>query len=373
VALSLDRLVGEPEVDAAGGTLTVHAGMTLARVQATAAAAGFRYPVDLPARDSCQIGGNIATNAGGIAVIRHGMTRAQVLGLEAVLADGTVLDMLNTMKKNNAGYDLKHCFIGSEGTLGVVTRAVLQLGPPLGETQTLLCAFEDYPSAVAFLHRLRASGLAVEAFEVMWQDFYATACGWREARPPMPPDHYLYVLCELEAERDSVLPVVEAAMESGEVTDALVAESLAQKQELWAIREDTTEFSTRMKPINFDVSLPMDTIDDFVKELRGAIAQRWPDCGIVNFGHIGDGNLHLTIDEKACEPDDGARCAAIERLVYERVGRRRGSISAEHGIGLLKRSFLDRSVAPEALAVMSRLKRVLDPGNILNPGKVLPS
>lgn len=183
IALSLDRLVGKTQVDRAAGTLTVWAGTTLEGVQQAASEAGFRYPVDFPARGSCQIGGTIATNAGGQGVIRHGMTRQQVLGLEVVLADGTVLDLMNAMKKNNAGYDLKQCFIGSEGTLGIITRAVLQLTPSLGETHIILCALKDYPSAVALLHRLRSRALALKPSKSCGATFTRQAVIGSKAHP----------------------------------------------------------------------------------------------------------------------------------------------------------------------------------------------
>lgn len=371
IALSLERLSGVESLDAAAGTLTAMAGTTLETIQQAAEAAGFRYPVDFGARGSCQIGGNIATNAGGHAVIRHGMTRDRVLGLEVVLADGRIVDLMNTMIKNNAGYDLKQCFIGSEGTLGVVTRAVLRLAPPRIDSATLLCALPGYANAVALLHRLRGSGLALEAFEVMWQDFYAMSVDWRGGSPPLATTYPLYVLCELEGDEARLESALEAAMEAGDVADAVLASSQAQARELWAIREATAEFPVRLAPINFDISLPIARIGDFVVEARGALERRWPGCHVVNFGHIGDSNLHLTVDGHSLTADDADTRHAIEETVYRLVGRYAGSISAEHGVGLLKKAFLPCSVNGEALALMRTLKRSFDPYGILNPGKLL--
>jgi FAD/FMN-containing dehydrogenase len=370
VALSLERLVGIEQVDTAASTLTAWAGTTLETVQRAAEDAGLRYPVDLGARGSCQIGGNIATNAGGNAVIRHGMTRDQVLGLEVVLSDGRVLNLMNTMIKNNAGYDLKQHFIGSEGTLGVITRAVLRLQPMLGETHTLLCGANDYAGAVKLLHRLRGSGLALEAFEVMWQDFYALSCGWLTAPPPLDPGFPLYVLCELEGDEARLQQALELAMAEGEISDAVVAGSKAQARQLWKIREATAEFPSRLDAINFDISLPTATIGEIAATIRASLNERWPGCRSVFFGHIGDSNLHLTVDGNSLPVNDAATHHAVEALVYDLVGKRNGSISAEHGIGLLKREFLHHSVTDESLATMRIIKNALDPRGILNPGKV---
>ena len=370
VALSLERLTGDMQVDTAAGTLTASAGTTLEVIQHAAANSGLRYPVDFGARGSCHIGGTIATNAGGHAVIRHGMTRNQVLGLEVVLADGCVLNLMNSMIKNNAGYDLKQYFIGSEGTLGVITRAVLRLAPALGDTHTLLSAVDGYAGAVALLHRLRDAGLALEAFEVMWQDFYAMSCGWLETAPPLAADSSLYVLCELEGDEGRLERALEASMAEREIIDAVLARSGAQARGLWKIREATAEFSARLAPINFDISLPIAAIGEFVAAVREALRARWPGCRSVSFGHIGDSNLHLTVDGNSL-PASGAQIQhEVESLIYDLVGAWGGSISAEHGIGLLKREFLYHSVTSESLATMRAIKHALDPLGILNPGKI---
>jgi FAD/FMN-containing dehydrogenase len=369
IALSLQRLTGIEDIDPAAMTLTVRAGTTLENIQLAAADAGLLFPLDLGARGSCQIGGNIATNAGGNAVIRYGMTRDLVLGLEVVLADGRVLNLLNKMQKNNTGYDLKQCFIGSEGTLGVITRAVLKLVPPPGPVTTMLCALPDYASAVALLRRIQRELGTPQAYEVMWQDFYRTGVSWLE-KPVAPLDdsHPLFALCDLDAAAQALEAVMEQAFEAGEALDAVQASSHAQARALWKIREATGEFPTRLKPLNFDVSVPIADIGTCVERCRARIDARWPGNRSVYFGHIGDSNLHLSVDLNSVP---GADPHEIEETVFAVVGELSGSVSAEHGIGVLKKPYLHHSVTADALDAMAALKAAFDPKGILNPGKVL--
>jgi FAD/FMN-containing dehydrogenase len=370
IALSLERLRGIEEIDAAAATVSAWAGTTLQDIQQAVRDAGFLFPLDLGARGSCQIGGNIATNAGGNAVIRYGMTRELVLGLEVVLADGRVLNLMNKMIKNNCGYDLKQCFIGSEGTLGVITRAVLKLAPQPGPTTTLLCALPDYQSAVSLLRRLQRSAGTPQAYELMWQDFFRMGVSWLENPQAPMPDHYpLYVLLESAASAEVLEQTLEAALEAGEVVDAILASSETQARSLWKIREATGEFPVRLDPLNFDISLPIGQIGDFADTCRQRLEERWPGNHSVYFGHIGDSNLHLTVDCNSLPQP--APILEIEALVYTAVGEIGGAVSAEHGIGLLKRDFLHHSVSEEALQTMGQLKRCFDPNGILNPGKIL--
>ncbi|RON09881.1 FAD-binding oxidoreductase [Pseudomonas brassicacearum] len=370
IALSLERLRGIEEIDPAAATISVWAGTTLEEIQQAVVDAGFVFPLDLGARGSCQIGGNIATNAGGNAVIRYGMTRDLVLGLEVVLADGRVLNLLNKMIKNNCGYDLKQCFIGSEGTLGVITRAVLKLAPTPGETTTLLCALPDYASAVSLLRRVQRSVGTPQAYELMWQDFFRLGVSWLEnTAAPISLDYPLYVLLESASSRESLEQTLEEAFGAGEVVDAVLASSETQARALWKIREATGEFPLRMTPLNFDVSLPIGLIGDFAERCRQRLEQRWPGNHSVYFGHIGDSNLHLTVD--CASLPQPAPILEVEELVYSAVGELGGSVSAEHGIGLLKREFLHHSVSLEARQAMQQLKDCFDPKGILNPGKIL--
>lgn len=370
IALSLDRLRGIEEIDVASATVTVRAGTTLQEIQQAVADAGYLFALDLGARGSCQIGGNIATNAGGNAVIRYGMTRDLVLGLEVVLADGRVLNLMNKMIKNNCGYDLKQCFIGSEGTLGVITRAVLKIAPPPGPTTTLLCALPDYPSAVSLLRRIQGSAGTPQAYELMWQDFFRMGVSWLENPvAPMPDHHPLYVLLESAASAEILEQTLQDAFEAGEVVDAILATSQTQARSLWKIREATGEFPVRLAPLNFDISLPIGQIGDFAALCRERLDQRWPGNHSVYFGHIGDSNLHLTVDLNSLPQP--APVFEVEDMVYAAVGELGGAVSAEHGIGLLKREFLHHSVSPEALHAMAELKHCFDPKGILNPGKIL--
>ncbi|OLL28877.1 FAD-linked oxidase [Burkholderia sp. SRS-W-2-2016] len=373
IALSLERISGVEELDSASATLTVRAGTTLQAAQEAAEQAGFELALDLGARGSCQIGGNLATNAGGNRVIQSGTARDQVLGLEVVLANGDVLTSLGKMVKNNTGYDLKHWFIGSEGTLGVITRAVLRLHPRRAARHTALVALGDYDAAVSLLRRLATRfGNDIGAFEIMWPDFYDFGVKLTGTRSPFAVAHPLYALIEhagFDADDDGsrFAQALTDALEAGALRDAVIAQSVADARALWAIRECTAEFPVRLDPINFDVSLPIGEIGAFVERCRAALNERWPGNEAYFFGHIGDSNLHLTVDGGSVP---GVDHHAVYAFVYEMLGPLRGSVSAEHGIGSLKREFLPISRSPAELAAMVAIKRALDPHGILNPGKL---
>ena len=375
IALSLDRLSGVEEIDSASATMTVRAGTTLQTAQEAAAEAGFELALDLGARGSCQIGGNLATNAGGNRVIQSGTAREQVLGLEAVLANGAVLSSMSKMVKNNTGYDLKHLFIGSEGTLGIITRAVLRLHPQRASRHTALVALDGYDAAVSLLRRLSTRfGNDIGAFEIMWPDFFDFGVSLIPgARSPFADAHPLYALIEhasFDATDDGerFAAVLTEALETEAIRDAVIAQSVADARDLWAIRECTAEFPSRLDPINFDVSLPIGGIGRFVDHCRAALDAKWPGNRSYFFGHIGDSNLHLTVDGDSVP---GVAHHAVYAFVYEMLGPLGGSVSAEHGIGLLKREFLPVSRSAEELAAMRAVKYALDPNGILNPGKLL--
>jgi FAD/FMN-containing dehydrogenase len=378
IALSLERMNVIEQVDAGAATIAVQAGATLQSVQEAALAQGMVFGVDLGARGSCQIGGNLATNAGGNGVVQYGMAREQALGLEVVLADGTVLPMLRPMLKNNTGYDLKHWFIGSEGTLGIITRALLVLHPAPRARASALVALPDYASAVALLRRLQARFPgALAAFELMWDDFFSTSLRWNQMASPLSQAYPFQVLAEVtghdEADlADALQNALGEAMEEGSVVDAIVAQSQAQAQSLWRIREATAEFPTHMAPLNFDISLPLDQIEAFAQECVATLSKRWPSQRSLRFGHLGDGNLHLTTDLRTL--GDGLTLAqaeaVVEEIVYGLLAPRGGSVSAEHGIGLHKKPYLAVSRTPAELAAMRAIKQALDPLNLLNPGKV---
>lgn len=378
LAISFDRMNGIEAIDAAAATLTVQAGATLQAVQDAAAAAGFTFGVDLGARGSCQIGGNLSTNAGGNGVIQFGMMREQTLGLEVVLADGTILSMLRPMLKNNTGYDLKHWFIGAEGTLGIITRAVLRLRPALRARASALVALPDYASAVKLLRRLQASFVgSLAAFELMWSDFMAISLSWQSAPAPFGKEYPFAALVEIvghDAEQlaASLQNELAAAMELGVALDAVLAQSQAQAKALWSIREATAEFPARLQPINFDVSLPVERIGEFAERCVAALSARWPQHRTLRFGHLGDGNLHLTTDARSLDAGMTPAHAteAVEQIVYRILAQFAGSISAEHGIGLLKKPFLGVSRSRAEIEVMRTIKQALDPLNLLNPGKI---
>jgi FAD/FMN-containing dehydrogenase len=373
IALSLERLTGIEEIDPASATMTVRAGTTLQTAQEAAAQAGFELALDLGARGSCQIGGNLATNAGGNRVIQSGTARDQVLGLEVVLASGAVLTSLGKMVKNNTGYDLKHWFIGSEGTLGVITRAVLRLHPQRTARHTALVALDHYDAAVSLLRRLSTRfGNDIGAFEIMWPDFYDFGVALTGARSPFADAHPLYALIEhasFDAADDGerFAAALSEALEAHAIRDAVIAQSMADARALWAVRECTAEFPVKMDPINFDVSLPIGEIGTFVDRCRVALDRQWPGNRSYFFGHIGDSNLHLTVDGHSVP---GVAHHAVYAFVYEMLGPLHGSVSAEHGIGSLKREFLPISRSREELAAMVAIKRALDPHGILNPGKL---
>lgn len=375
VLLSLAALDQVEEVDATSGLMTVGAGCILQRVQEAAMDAGLSFPLDLGARGSCQIGGNIATNAGGNRVIRYGMTRDLVLGLEVVLADGTVLSMMNRMPKNNAALDLKHLFIGSEGTLGIITRAVLRLYPGVAGANAALVALPDFNAAAALLqHAQKALSGRVTAFELMWNDYYKAVLAETGLRAPLEAVHPLYALLEMQgADPDADRPVFEAMLESAFeaelLADGAVAQSQRETEAFWALRDGVAELLSRRAPtINFDVSVPLARIGDCVEEIRAALVAAYPTLQFVFFGHAGDSNIHLVAGpiDKVDPTGHG-----IETIVYEIVRDYHGSVSAEHGIGLHKKPWLAYSRTENELAMLRQLKASMDSKGILNPGKVL--
>jgi FAD/FMN-containing dehydrogenase len=375
LAISLERLSGIEQIDRAAQTMTVRAGTPLQDVQQAAADAGYLFPLDLGARGSCTIGGNIATNAGGNQVIRFGMMRNLVLGLEAVLADGSVVSSMNKMLKNNAGYDLKQLFIGSEGTLGVVTRAVLRLWPKLPSKVTALCALRGFDEAVALLHALQARlGGSLSAFEAMWAGYFHYVLEHMPAlRSPFAERHALYALVEIEgtehaADTARLEAALADALESGAVADAVLAQSAREAQSLWAIRDGIGDVTPTLQPLlAFDVSLPIDAMPAFLATVDAAFARFADPVTNLVFGHIGDSNLHLAVTTHHAR-DLGKLC----EVVYGAVGEHGGSISAEHGVGTLRRDYLHHSRSAAELELMRRLKAALDPHGILNAQRVLP-
>jgi FAD/FMN-containing dehydrogenase len=375
IGLSLERMHRIESVDAVGRTMTVEAGVPLQAVQDEAEKHGLLYPVDFGARGSAHIGGSVSTNAGGNGVIRYGMTRDSVLGLEAVLADGTVISSLNRMIKNNAAYDLKQLFIGTEGTLGVITRLVLRLRELPRSTQTALVACSKFHDVIALLKHMDASlGGSLSAFEVMWNEFYRlVTTPPAKGTPPIGQEYPYYVLLESSGgdetrDQEQFEAALAAAIEAGGIADAVVATSKGQRESLWALRDDVEQIFRMGMPVTFDVSLPVAEMEGYVEEVLARLEREWPSYRRFVFGHLGDGNLHFIT---AGPPGKDARLG-IERCVYEPLAKRSGSVSAEHGIGLDKQPWLELCRGPAELALMRRLKQALDPQGILNPGRVLP-
>lgn len=372
--LSLERMRTIETLDPVGKTIIVQAGVVLEAVQQAADAADLFFPLDLGGRGTAQIGGNASTNAGGNRVLRYGMMRDLILGVEAVLADGTVISSLNRMLKNNAGYDLKHLFIGSEGTLGVITRLVLRLFPKPRSASTGLVAVADFPSLLKLMGEASSAfGATLSAFEVMWPDFYRIGTDALGRPAPIAHGHGIYVLMETlgtdqEADDARFEAVFAQFIESGLAQDAVIATSGKQRTDLWSIRDSPGEWPKVHWPqIGFDISLPAVQIEDFILHATRLLTDRWPDIIVVPFGHLADSNLHLSVRL----PREIVPVHEIEETVYIAVGEWGGSISAEHGIGQLKRDFLHFSRTEAELALMRLLKRSLDPKGILNPGKVI--
>ena len=374
IAVSLERMTGITEIDPAGMTLTAWAGTPLQAVQDAAADVGCLFPLDFGARGSCHIGGAIATNAGGNQVIRFGMARNLVLGLEAVLADGTVISSMNRMLKNNAGYDLKQLFVGTEGTLGVITRCVLRLYPLLPSRATALCALRSFEDVIDLLRLSRQSlSASLSAFEVMWApyfDFVTDHVAGLES--PFESAFPLYALIQLEgtdseADTSRLESMLATAFESGTVDDAIVAQSEGQRAKIWAIRDGIGEITRVLTPYaSLDVSLGLEQMPGFLQDIDTELRGAFPEVVILVFGHVGDNNLHVFITTRR-----HADLERIHQIAYEITGRYEGSISAEHGIGQLKAGYLHYSRSTTERALMRRLKQALDPKGILNPGRVL--
>ncbi|WP_374298340.1 FAD-binding oxidoreductase [Paracoccus sp. (in: a-proteobacteria)] len=374
IVLSLERLDRIEEIDEDAGTLTAGAGVILEAAQAAARERGLMLGIDIGARGSCQLGGVLATNAGGNTVIRHGMARDHVLGLEVVLADGTVIDGMNKMLKNNAGLDLKQLFIGSEGLLGIITRCVLRLQPqpPAKATAFLGCA--DTAAVIALLRAARGSlGPMLSSFEVMWPSFFHFMSRATGLGSPLAGEHGAYVILEAtgfdpDATRAAMEALLERAVADGTVADGVLARSVKEERALWAVRESPAEYETHLGPvIPFDIGIPIARMGEAVERIEAAIAAQFPTARALSYGHIGDSNLHVVVNIPEAGRDQPHK--AVKALVYALTRDMGGTISAEHGIGAIKRDYLGYSRTPQEIALMRRIKAALDPKGILNPLK----
>jgi FAD/FMN-containing dehydrogenase len=381
IILSLQRLDKVREIDALSDTMIVEAGVTLANAQAAAQDAGRLFPLSLASEGSCTIGGNLATNAGGIAVIAYGNARELTIGLEVVLADGRIVNNLSKLRKDNTGYDLKDLFIGAEGTLGIITATALKLFPLPRSRATAFVGLADPHRARRFLALARErAGSHVTSFELVPRialdlviDNYAGL------RDPLGSSHAWYALIELSSQApegldETMAGLLEAALEQGIVEDASIAASLQQRGDFWKLRETISEAQRFFGgSIKHDVSVPTGAVADFIDAASAAVVAFMPGARVVAFGHLGDGNIHFNVSQPIGSEKAAflAQWSAMNEVVHRVVARFGGSISAEHGIGRLKRELLAKTKDPAALDVMRAIKGALDPLGILNPGKVL--
>jgi len=366
-------------MDEHAGSLLCEAGCVLETLQEYVWARGYTMPLDLGAKGSCQIGGNVATNAGGLRFLRYGSLHGSVLGLEAVLADGTVLDNLTALRKDNTGYDVKQLFIGSEGTLGVVTGVALALPKAPTSVQLAFLGLESYEAVLeCFSAAKRDLGEVLSAIEFLDAESYALVNSQLDGRPPpLEPSCRHYMLVELSGshaphDEEKLSTFLESVMGEGIVSDGTIAQDQAQSQGIWRVREGITGALSKSGAVyKYDVSIPLAELYDLCDVMRERLAPL--GALVTGFGHLGDGNLHLNIYTPGRFEKDPTVLGAIEPFVYEWIAERRGSISAEHGLGLMKPAFLGMSKSEPIIDVMRGLKALLDPNAILNPYKVLPA
>ncbi len=375
LVVSLSKMRAMSEVDLLGQTLHVQAGAVTQAVHEHAAKHGLTWPVDFASKGSSQVGGNIATNAGGVRVIRYGVTRAWVLGLTVVTGKGDVLTLNGALEKNNTGMDLRQLFIGSEGILGIVTEATLKLTRLPQRTDVMLFAVSGIDAVLSLFRAAKESGLTVSAYEFFTDKCFARLSRHRNVRWPFSAPSSHCVLFETEnATQDALLAFMEKVAESGVIADAILAQHAAQARELWELREGISEsLSATGTPHKNDISLPIAALSAFTAELEAVFAAKYPGWEICVFGHVGDGNLHINVmkPEALTKEEFLGKTKPADHELFALVKKHDGSISAEHGIGLLKKPYLSYTRGDADIAVMRAVKHALDPNGIMNPGKVL--
>ena len=376
IVIALDRLNKIREFNPLDRTVRVGAGMITENLQNFAVEQGLFYPVDFASTGSSQIGGNIATNAGGINVIRYGMTRQWVAGLTVVTGAGDILELNRGLMKNNTGYDFRHLFIGSEGTLGLICEATIQLTRAPEETAVMVLGINDFPTVLDVLQTF-TSKIDLTAFEFFSQLALDKVVAHQGHAVPFETKTPFYALLEFETKGDEVLELAmslfEHCVEQGWVLDGVVSQSLSQASALWKLREDISETLWEFQPYKNDISVRVSRMPDFLDEVNKLVEQRYPDFEIVWYGHIGDGNLHLNILRPVHLSNDDfvAQCGAVSNEVGQLVAKYEGSVSAEHGVGLLKKDYLHYSRSASEISLMRAVKAVFDPNGILNPGKLI--
>lgn len=374
LVLSLERMNQALAFDPVDRTLTVQAGMPLEAVHNGAREHGLQYPVDFAARGSCSIGGNIATNAGGIRVIRYGNTREWIAGLKVVTGTGDVLDLNRGLIKNSSGYDLRQLLIGSEGTLGIVVEATLRLTDPSPSSNVMLLALPSFEALMQVFAAFRQR-LQLEAFE-FFTDVALKHVLAHGAQQPFDETHPFYVVAEFasgdEATEAAAMAAFEHGMEQGWIVDGVISQSGAQAAQLWRLREGITESLARYKPYKNDVSVRISAMPAFLAETQQLLSEAYPHFEVVWFGHIGDGNLHINVlkPDDVADADFIAACEQVTKLLADCLRRHGGSISAEHGIGLVKKPYLGSTRSDAEVALMRGVKHVFDPNGVLNPGKL---
>jgi len=365
------------EVDTVGMTMRVQAGVTTQQIQETAREAGLFFALDLASKGSCQIGGNVATNAGGLKLIRYGGTREQVLGIEVVLATGEVVDMTTALRKNNSGYDLKQLFIGSEGTLGIVTRVTLRLVPKPKGFRVACMATESFENITKILQTCGRQGVHPTAFEFFTKVAHGLVLKYSPgAKTPFAEKYPYYALLEVEegAGQESILEtLLESFFEQGLIADATISDSSAKFQELWSLRENITESINAAGQVRKnDIALPIDKLDPFIKDMERVLATVPATLTIVLFGHIGDGNLHINYlgDRNIAKDTFQTTARSVEEKVFALLPKYGGTVSAEHGIGLVKKKDLHLCRSALEIQHMKQIKAIFDPHGIMNPGKI---
>lgn len=375
IVLTLERMNQIIEIDPFSASMTVESGVLLQTIQEAADEHQLLFPLDLGARGSCTIGGNLSTNAGGNRVIRYGMARELVIGVEAVLADGTIINELHKLRKNNSGYELKQLFIGSEGTLGIITRATLKLFPKPSTQTVAFCALEDFTQVSKLLVHMQASlGGNLTAFEVLWKNTYELIEKHIDyVQLPMPSDHNFYVLVESmgtseEADKALFESALETAINDGLIVDAVLSQSQKEMTAIWSIRDSAADISRGVGLTHsYDVSMSINDMAYFGDEVEKRLRNEWPEAIIAVFGHVGDGNLHVLV---RTGDNNREMHSAVDNIIYTLIRELNGAVSAEHGIGFTKKEYLSYSRSPEEIALMKTMKQALDPKGILSPGRV---
>ena len=372
MVIALDRMNTVREFDPIDRTVTVDAGMITANLQAFAESRQLFYAVDFASSGSSQIGGNIATNAGGIKVIRYGMTREQILGLEVVDGHGNCMQLNRGLLKNNSGLDLRHLMIGSEGILGIITAATIRLHAPPMESVVMVLGTEQFRDVVTVLDAFNAS-MQLSAFEFFSHNALERVTEHMNLQPPFMTSTPFYALLEFDkADEDRAMTLFEQLLEQGGVTEGVVSRSLSQARELWRLREDISETLSRWKPYKNDISVRVSRIQDFIVEVERLIDTVDVGMEVVWYGHIGDGNLHLNILKAEHQDQASFRqaCTRFSERLADLLMRFEGSISAEHGVGLLKKAYLGSTRSEQEISLMKQIKQVFDPHGVMNPGKV---